>query len=142
MMDVVALADGTILLDAHDATDFDAVKHAQRALAEYRINGFDTVHVAGLLGGENVADDLDALGRVNVRLNIHHLVVVGEKAHGMHRAAEHEGSWDGESIPVSDVARAYDEITSLRGPRVAILVTGGVDTSLGEIVERLKGDRP
>ena len=142
MIEVVTLDDGTVLLDAHDATDFDEVKLAQRALAEYRIDGFETVHLAGLVAGHDASDNLDALGRINVRLNIHHLIVVGENAHGMHRAAEHEGSWDGESIPVSDVARAYDEITSFRGPRVAILVTGGVDVSLGDVVERLKGDRP
>ena len=135
MIEVVTLDDGTVLLDAHDATDFDEVKLAQRALAEYRIDGFETVHVAGLVAGDDASDNLDALGRINVRLNIHHLIVVGENAHGMHRAAEHEGSWDGESIPVSDVSRAYDEITSFRGPRVAILVTGGVDVSLGDVVE-------
>ena len=142
MIEVVTLDDGTVLLDAHDVTDFDEVRGAQRALAEYRIDGFDTVHVAGLIAGDDVADNLDALGRINVRLNIHHLVVVGKRAHGMHRAAEQEGSWDGESIPVSDTAHAYDEITRFRGPRVAILVTGGVDVSLGDVVERLKGDRP
>ena len=142
VIDIITLSDGTVLLDAHQSTDFNDVRDAQRALAEYRLDGFDTVHVAGRIAGSDVTDELDALGRVNVRLNIHHLIVVGESAHGMHRAAEHEGSWDGESIPVSDTAHAYDEVTSLRGPRVAILVTGGVDVSLGDVVERLKGDRP
>ena len=133
------LEDGTTLIDATDAVSFEGVREAQRALAEYRLNGLDTVHVAGLIESENLRDDLDALGRINVRLNIHHLIVVGEAAHGMHRAAEHEGSWDGESIPVSTVADAYDEVMSLRGPNVAVLVTGSVDSSLAPIIERLMG---
>jgi UDP-N-acetylmuramoyl-tripeptide--D-alanyl-D-alanine ligase len=142
MIDTFELTDGAVVLDAHLTTDFRGVRDAQRALAEYRLEGFDTVHVAGLIAGDDTADELDALGRSNVRLNIHHLIVVGQTAHGMHRAAEHEGSWDGESIPASSVDDAYDELMSLRGPRVAILVTGAVDQPLGELIERLKGDRP
>jgi hypothetical protein len=142
MIDTIMLEDGKVLLDAHLTTDFQGIRDAQRALAEYRIEGFETVHVAGMISGDDPADELDALGRSNVRLNIQHLVVVGKSAHGMHRAAEHEGSWDGESIPVLTVSHAYDEVMSLRGPRVAILVTGGVDEPLHELVTRLKGDRP
>ncbi len=136
------LSDGTLLLDAHTETTFEGVRAAQRKLAELRVEGYDTVHVAGLIEGDDVADQLDILGIMSVRLNVHHLIVVGEAARRIHQTAEQEGSWGGESIPVSDTAHAYDEITSFRGPRVAILVTGGVDVSLGDVVERLKGDRP
>lgn len=141
MIDTTELSDGTVLLDAHTDTRFDDVRAAQRALAEYRLNGFDTVHVAGRIAGDDVTDQLDALGRTNVRLNVHHLIVVGEGAHAMHRAAEHEGSWDGESIPVSTVPHAYDEVMRVRGDRVAILVTGSTELDLGDIVTRLKGDQ-
>jgi UDP-N-acetylmuramoyl-tripeptide--D-alanyl-D-alanine ligase len=138
----VELSDGTFLLDAHTETTFEGVRAAQRHLAELRIDGYDTVHVAGLIEGEDVADQLDVLGIMSVRLNVHHLIVVGESARRMHQTAEQEGSWGGESIPVFGVEHAYDEVVNLRGPRVAILVTGGVDADLGEIVERLKEDRP
>lgn len=139
MIDVIDLPDGAVLLDAHGSCDFNSVRAAQRALAEYRLTGWNTVHVAGLIDGTDTVEQLDALGRTNVRLNIQNLVVVGERAHGMHRAAEHEGSWDGESLPVSTVEDAYDEVMRLRGPRVAILVTGGVDVDLGALVDRVKG---
>jgi UDP-N-acetylmuramoyl-tripeptide--D-alanyl-D-alanine ligase len=136
------LADGTLLIDAHTETSFEGVRAAQRKLAELRVDGFDTVHVAGLIEGSDVAEHLDTLGIMSVRLNVHHLIVVGESARRMHQTAEQEGSWGGESIPVFGVEDAYDEVVNLRGPRVAILVTGGVDVSLGDVVERLKGDRP
>ena len=136
------LSDGTFLLDAHTETTFEGVRAAQRHLAELRVDGFDTVHVAGLIEGADVADQLDVLGIMSVRLNVHHLIVVGEGARRMHQTAEQEGSWGGESIPVFGVEHAYDEVVKLRGPRVAILVTGGVDAELGDIVERLKEDRP
>jgi UDP-N-acetylmuramoyl-tripeptide--D-alanyl-D-alanine ligase len=138
MIEVVVLPDGTTLLDATAAVSFEDVRSAQRALAEYRLEGYGTVHVAGLISGDNTREELDELGRINVRLNIQHLIVVGETAHGMHRAAEHEGSWDGESLPVLDVERAYDEVMTVRGPGVAVLVTGSVDVPLNTIAERLK----
>jgi len=136
------LADGTLLLDAHTETTFEGVRAAQRKLAELRVDGYDTVHVAGMIEGVDAAENLDVLGIMSVRLNVHHLIVVGESARRMHQTAEQEGSWGGESIPVFGVEHAYDEVVNLRGPRVAILVTGGVDVSLGEVVERLKGERP
>jgi len=136
------LADGTLLLDAHTETTFEGVRAAQRKLAELRVDGYDTVHVAGMIEGADAAENLDVLGIMSVRLNVHHLIVVGESARRMHQTAEQEGSWGGESIPVFGVEHAYDEVVNLRGPRVAILVTGGVDVSLGDVVERLEGERP
>ena len=138
----VELSDGTLLLDAHTETTFEGVRAAQRKLAELRVDGYDTVHVAGLIEVVDVAEQLDVLGIMSVRLNVHHLIVVGESARRMHQTAEQEGSWGGESIPVFGVDHAYDEVVNLRGPRVAILVTGGVDEDLGEVVQRLKGDWP
>ena len=140
MIDVVALGDGTVLLDAHTETDFDAVREAQRSLAEYRMNGYTTIHVVGRHAGDHVDDELDVLGRVNVRLNIHWLIAVGEGAHAVHRAAQHEGSWDGESIPVFDVDHAYDEVVVRRGPDVAVLVTGSTEVPLGALISRMKGE--
>ncbi len=136
------LSDGTLVLDAHTETTFEGVRDAQRKLAEIRIAGYDTVHVAGLIEGTDVAEQLDTLGIMSVRLNVHHLIVVGESARRMHQTAEQEGSWGGESLPVFGVEHAYDELVALRGPRVAILITGGVDVDMGDVVKQLKGDRP
>jgi hypothetical protein len=56
----------------------------------------------------------------------------------MYLAAELEGSWDGESLPVADNYSAYDELERLRGDGVVILVTGSTDGTMPELVERLK----
>jgi UDP-N-acetylmuramoyl-tripeptide--D-alanyl-D-alanine ligase len=141
-MNVETLSDGTLLLDAHTETAFEGVRAAQRKLAEIRVDGYDTVHVAGLIEGDDVSEQLDILGIMSVRLNVHHLIVVGEGARRMHQTAEQEGSWGGESIPVSGPEHAYDEVMRFRGPRVAILVTGASDVDMGVVVNNLKGDRP
>lgn len=139
-LEPIRLADGVLLLDASTARTADAVRDAQTQLAEYRLSGHTTVHVAGALAGEDARDDLDALGRRTVRLNIHHLVVVGDDARILHLAAEHEGSWDGESLHVSTVAHAYDVVQRLRGDAVVVLVTGSVSEPLAGLVERWKGE--
>jgi hypothetical protein len=56
----------------------------------------------------------------------------------MYLAAELEGSWDGESLPVADINSAYDELNRLRGDGVVILVTGSTDGTMPELVERIK----
>ena len=133
------LADGTILLDGSTLTDFAAVCDAQTDLAEWRLRGHDTVHVAGALSGEAAQDELDALGRRTVRLNIGTLIAVGSRARVLHLAAELEGSWDGESLPVADIDSAYDEVSRLRGDGVVVLVTGSTEPGFDELVSRLKG---
>lgn len=137
-MFAATLPDGTILLDGTKRCDVKSIREAQSDLAEWRLRGHATVHVAGAIGGDNERDDLDALGRRVVRLNIGTLIVVGQRARIMHLAAEHEGSWDGESLPVSDIESAYDELNRLRGDGVVILVTGSDDGELSALVDRLK----
>lgn len=132
------LNDGTILLDRTAARDLNTIREAQSDLAEWRLRGHVTVHVAGALVEESNRDDLDAIGRRAVRLNIGTLIAVGPRARVLHLAAEHEGSWDGGSLPVADLDSAYDELTRLRGDGVVILVTGSDDVVLSELVDRLK----
>lgn len=132
------LADGTILLNASDRTTLDGIREAQVALAEWRLRGHATVHVAGALGAPIDREELDAIGRRVVRLNIGTFIAVGAGARVMHLAAEHEGSWDGESLPVSDIDSAYDELTRLRGHGVVILITGSDDGELVGLAGRVK----
>ena len=133
------LADGSILIDASTVVESDGVRAAQAELAEWRLKGHDTVHIAGVVQSDEVVETMDGLGRRTVRLNIGHLLVVGESAFVMHLAAQHEGSWDGESLPLSTVESAYDEVTRLRGDGVVILVTGSTECDMTTVVERLKG---
>lgn len=140
MIDATILSDGTVLLDASSILDERGIRSAQTQLAEYRLTGYTTVHVAGCLDGDNPRDELDALGRRTVRLNIHHLVVVGDDAKVLHLAAEQEGSWDGESLHVEGVLDAYDEVQRFRGDATVILVTGSRSEPLAELVGRMRGE--
>jgi UDP-N-acetylmuramoyl-tripeptide--D-alanyl-D-alanine ligase len=133
------LIDGTILLDASTAVTLNAVRDAQTELAEWRSRGHDTVHVVGHIA-DTTLEELDALGRRTVRLNIGHFVVVGGMARVVHLAAEQEGSWDGESLPCSDESGAYDEVTRLRGNSVVVLVTSSTECDMAGLVARLKGE--
>jgi len=133
------LIDGTILLDATTAITLDEVRDAQTELAEWRSRGHDTVHVVGHIA-DTTLEELDALGRRTVRLNIGHFVVVGGMARVVHLAAEQEGSWDGESLPCSDESGAYDEVTRLRGDSVVVLVTSSTECDMAGLVARLKGE--
>ena len=134
------LSDGTRLIDATSANSVDAVREAQTVLAEWGAQGYDTVHVVGHVDGASM-DELDALGRRNVRLNIGHFIVVGQRARIIHLAAELEGSWDGESLPCSGESTAYDEVSRMRGDVVVVLVTGSSECDMGEIVARLKEEK-
>ena len=133
------LIDGTILLDATTAVTLNAVRDAQTELAEWRSRGHDTVHVVGHIA-DTTLEELDALGRRTVRLNIGHFVVVGRMARVVHLAAEQEGSWDGESLPCSDESGAYDEVSRLRGDSVVVLVTSSTECDMAELVARLTGE--
>ncbi len=133
------LSDGTLLIDATAAVTVDAVRDAQTELAEWRSRGHDTVHVIGHIA-EASMEELDAIGRRNVRLNIGHFVVVGARARIVHLAAEMEGSWDGESLPCSDESVAYDEVSRMRGESVVVLITSSTECDMAELVARLKGE--
>ena len=137
-MNEITLADGTVLLDGSSLTSMDEIRAAQSGLAEWRVNGHNTVHVVGVPEPDADREELDALGRRTVRLNIGHLVVVGTTARIIHMAAEHEGSWDGESLPRADIDSAYDEVSRLRGDGTVVLVTGSTEVDMSALVERLK----
>ena len=132
------MPDGTVVLDARTAVTGGDVRQAQRELAEWRLKGNATIHVAGELTGVDAADEMDAVGRTAVRLNISRIIAVGEGAHGIHRAAEHEGSWDGESLPVSTARSAYDELMPWLGEGTTVLVTGSIVGSLDGFVNFLE----
>jgi UDP-N-acetylmuramoyl-tripeptide--D-alanyl-D-alanine ligase len=140
MTHATTLSDGTVLIDGSSVLDPDSIRDLQSDLAEWRQRGHVTVHFAGSPGGGDAAEFLDALGRRTVRLNIGTLVAVGPDARIMHLAAEHEGSWDGESLPVLDAESAYDEFNRLRGDGVVVLVTGSHDGALSALANRLRED--
>jgi UDP-N-acetylmuramoyl-tripeptide--D-alanyl-D-alanine ligase len=82
-------------------------------------------------------DEHDAIGRLAVRLNVSRLVVVGEGARQMHLGAGLEGSWDGESVFVPDVAAAIDFVRGDIAPGDVVLVKASRAAGLEKVVEAL-----
>jgi UDP-N-acetylmuramoyl-tripeptide--D-alanyl-D-alanine ligase len=100
----------SIINDAYNASP-DSTKAALQTLAQLGKSGRRTIAILGEMAelGESSREQHDAIGRIVVRLNIDHLVVVGQAAKLIHMGAEQEGSWGGESkfFDSIDEALAY-----------------------------------
>lgn len=126
-----------ILLDRREVEDSAGVRLAQRELAEFGLLGYQTVHAIGEMLNEQDFDEMDALGRNAVRLNISKILSLGESMQIVHLAAEQEGSWNGESLKVISDSEAYDEIMSLRDEPVALLITGSNSRLADDLISRI-----
>jgi len=100
----------SIINDAYNASP-DSTKAALQTLAQLGKSGRRTIAILGEMAelGESSREQHDAIGRIVVRLNIDHLVVIGQGAKLIHMGAEQEGSWGGESkfFDSIDEALAY-----------------------------------
>ncbi len=136
------LDDGTVVIDGTDAVTQRGVRAYQQQLAEWEHQGKNTIHVVGELdcGPTEWLEDHDAVGRLAVRFNVFRIVTVGEGARHVHNAAGLEGSWDGQSLLVSSLADAYDEVSRFRVPQTVILITGSTVTPMTDLVATVKGD--
>jgi len=121
-MEKSVLANGvTVINDAYNANP-ESMSAALRALAGIAQSG----HSWAVLGpmeelGEFSIEQHDAIGRLAVRLDITHLVVVGEKAKALYLGALQEGSWDGESVWFPDFSSACDYIVErVKSPDVLL----------------------
>lgn len=126
--------DGVTLVDASRAATVDSTRRALHDLVRLA-DGRRTVAVLGApddLGPVGVGD-LDALGRLAVRLGLDQLLVVGAAARAVHTGAVQEGSFDGESHLVPDAAAAADWLAGHLLPGDVVLVKGGRVAGLGEV---------
>ena len=137
-------ADGALLLDDTGSTHVDDVRASLRVLADLGRSGLRTIAAIGPLAVDEPDrfEVHDALGRIIVRLDVRQLVVIGHGARHLHMAAGLEGSWDGESVLMDDLGSAYDFVRATSGADAVILISGGADLDLGDLVDRLSGDRP
>lgn len=125
------------LLDRRENGGASGVRLAQRELAELGLLGYKTVHAIGEMLTPLEVEEMDALGRNAVRLNFSKMLSLGDAMLTVHLAAEHEGSWNGESLRVISDSEAYDEIMSLRDEPVALLVTGSNSRLADELIARI-----
>jgi UDP-N-acetylmuramoyl-tripeptide--D-alanyl-D-alanine ligase len=138
----IRTADGIIVLDDTAATTAFEVRRSLKVLADATRGVTRSFAVVGELVSDPAEwfDDHDQLGRLVVRLDISQLIVVGHGARHAATAAGLEGSWDGESLLVDDVAAAYDELRARLRPGDAVLVTAAGISPLDALIARLTED--
>jgi UDP-N-acetylmuramoyl-tripeptide--D-alanyl-D-alanine ligase len=138
-MEVLDGGDGvTVVNDAYNASP-DSVAAALKTLVQIVPEGGRSIAVLGEMAelGEFAREEHDRIGRLVVRLNVGQLVVVGTEARLIHVAAGLEGSWDGESVFVTDIDEAYDLLRgSLRAGDV-VLVKSSKSAGLRFLGDRL-----
>ena len=130
--------DGVTVLDAAEAATPPSVRSALRELAQ-RAAGRPSNAVIGAmydLRGVDVTE-LDAVGRLAVRLGIDRLLVVGDDVRAVHTGARQEGSFNGESHLVADPASALSWLEAELVPGDVVLVKGSADANLGPLAEAL-----
>lgn len=127
----------TIINDAYNASP-DSVAAALKTLAELTRGRSRAIAVLGEMAelGEFSGQEHDQIGRLVVRLNIDSLIVVGKQASAIHRAAELEGSWNGESMYFATADEAYDHLRGVLERGDVVLVKSSNSAGL-----RLLGDR-
>jgi len=140
-MELLDPGDGVMVInDAYNASP-DSMAAALKTLAQILQPGQRSVAVLGEMAelGEYAQEEHDRIGRLAVRLNIGKLIVVGDAARHIHAAAGLEGSWDGESVLVSDADAAYDLLRAELRPGDVVLVKSSKSAGLRFLGDRLGG---
>jgi UDP-N-acetylmuramoyl-tripeptide--D-alanyl-D-alanine ligase len=145
-MELTERADGVLVLnDAYNANP-ESMRAALKALASVararRATGGRSFAVLGPmaeLGADGPAEH-DAIGRLAVRLDVSQLIAVGEQARPIQHGAALEGSWDGESRWVPDVAAAIALLRELLRPGDVVLVKASRAASLERVALAIAED--
>ena len=130
--------DGVTVIGAARVATPDSTRDALRGLVRAAA-GRRAVAVLGVpddLGAVPVTE-LDAIGRLAVRLGIARLLVVGEAARAVHTGAVQEGSFDGESHLVADADAAAAWLAQEVQPGDVVLVKGSRAAGLGPLADAL-----
>jgi UDP-N-acetylmuramoyl-tripeptide--D-alanyl-D-alanine ligase len=130
-----------ILDDAYNASP-ESMRAALRALLAVAEGG-RTWAVLGEMRemGEASASAHAAIGLDAVRLNVSHLVVVGEGAKPAFDSAVREGSWGDEAMFVATIDEAYDLLTESVRSGDTVLVKASHGSNLWQLADRLvEGD--
>jgi UDP-N-acetylmuramoyl-tripeptide--D-alanyl-D-alanine ligase len=145
-MELTERDDGVLIInDAYNANP-ESMRAALKALASVararRATGGRSFAVLGPmaeLGADGPAEH-DAIGRLAVRLDVSQLIAVGEQARPIQHGAALEGSWDGESRWVPDVAAAIALLRELLRPGDVVLVKASRAASLERVALAIAED--
>lgn len=138
-MQLTNRADGvSVINDAYNASP-DSMKAALQTLAHLGKVGRRTIAVLGEMAelGEYSREAHDQVGRLVVRYNIDHLVVIGSAAKLIHMGAMQEGSWDGESIFFDSSSEALVHIRGMLEPGDIVLVKSSKSANLRHLGDEL-----
>lgn len=137
---VTERSDGVTVVDATGLDHLDALRAALRDLVD-RADGRRTVAVVGPLAGAaerpspDTIAELDALGRLAVRLDVTLLAAVGAPVRALYAGAYQEGSWDAESRHVPDLAAARALLADEVRPGDVVLVAGDLAPLVAMLTE-------
>lgn len=137
-MEVTERPDGvTVVNDAYNASP-ESVRAALRTLKVLG-EGRRTWAVLGEMRelGDAAVAEHDAIGRLAVRLDVSHLVVVGQAARPMHLAAQMEGSFGDESTFVADADEAVTLLREQVQPGDVVLVKASRAAGLERVAAAL-----
>jgi len=140
-MEVLTPGTGVVVInDAYNASP-DSTAAALKTLAQIVRPGERSVAILGEMAelGEYADEEHDRIGRLVVRLNIHKLVVIGQRARHIHNAAGLEGSWDGESVLVATADDAYELLRDELKDGDVVLVKSSKSAGLRFLGDRLGG---
>jgi UDP-N-acetylmuramoyl-tripeptide--D-alanyl-D-alanine ligase len=127
----------TVINDAYNANP-ESMRAALKALA-IMAKGRRSMAVLGHMAelGADSAAEHDALGRLIVRFDIGQLLAVGDEARPIAHGAALEGSWNGESEWVPDVAAAVTRVRQLLQPGDVVLVKGSRSAGMERVAEAI-----
>ena len=131
--------DDVVVLDESAGSTVDSVRRALRDLA-VRAGDGRSIAVLGLVDGlgPDAVVELDALGRLAVRLDINRLVVVGTPVRAIHTGAAMEGSFGEETRFVADADAAAEWIRGEVRPGDVVLVKGSPSAGLSPVVDAVR----
>ena len=135
---VTVRPDGVTVVDGSDEATVDTVRAALRDLAG-RARGRRSIAVLGPVSdlGTDAVRELDALGRLAVRLDIDRLVVVGTPQRAIHTGALQEGSFGEETRFMADAAAAGAWLAEELTAADVVLVKAAGDAEMVALAEQL-----
>ncbi len=127
----------TVINDAYNANP-ESMRAALKALVAMA-GGRRSWAVLGEMKelGPDTLVEHDTIGRVAVRLNVSHLVCVGEGARALHLGAAHEGSWGDESVFIAHPDDALAHVRERLEPGDVVLVKASRSVGLDRIATAL-----
>lgn len=128
----------TVINDAYNANP-ESMRSALRSLALMGGNR-RTWAILGEMKelGESSMQEHDAIGRLVVRLDISHLVAIGQAGKIMQMAAANEGSWGDEAAHVPDIDAAVAYVLARWQPGDVVLVKASHSVHLERVAEALR----